>query len=102
LLGIKERQQAEAQAIMLTRRPPGQSSTGGGNHRGSIFRLLVGAALIRRDGQKFPTWGNGDSAEMAVRDRERALEREVSRVIGAEAVRALRSHRVAKIDLREG
>src|SRR5262245_46051162 len=28
----------------------GQPSTGGGNHRGSIFRLIVGAALLNRDG----------------------------------------------------
>lgn len=60
----------------------GQSNTGGGNHRGSIFRLIVGGALIRRDGLKFPTWGNGNTAERTVRDGELALEREVSRVIG--------------------
>jgi len=60
----------------------GQPSTSGGNHRGSIFRLVVGAALIRRDGLKFPTWGNGNTAERAVRDGELALEREVSSVIG--------------------
>src|SRR5262245_49094058 len=35
----------------------GQSGSGGGNHRGSIFRLIVGTALIGRDGHKFPTWG---------------------------------------------
>jgi hypothetical protein len=60
----------------------GQPSTGGGNHRGSIFRLIVGAALIRRDGLEFPTWGNGNTAERAVRDGKLALERRVSRVIG--------------------
>jgi len=61
----------------------GQPSTGGGNHRGSIFRLIVGAALIQRDGLEFPTWGNGNTADREVRGRELALEREVSRVIGA-------------------
>jgi hypothetical protein len=60
----------------------GQPSTGGGNHRGSIFRLIVGAALIRRDGLTFPTWGHGSTAAKQVRDGELALEREVSRVIG--------------------
>ncbi len=60
----------------------GQPSTGGGNHRGSIFRLIVGAALIRRDELEFLTWGNGNTAERTVRDGELALEREVSRVIG--------------------
>jgi hypothetical protein len=60
----------------------GQPSTGGGNHRGSIFRLIVGAALIRRDSFDFPTWGKGSTAERQVRDGEVALEREVSRVVG--------------------
>jgi hypothetical protein len=39
------------------------AASNGGNHRGSIFRLIVGAALIRRDGLNFPTWGNGNTAE---------------------------------------
>jgi hypothetical protein len=60
----------------------GQAASGAGNHRGSIFRLIVGAALIRRDGHTFPTWGAGSSAPRIVRDGERALECEVSRVIG--------------------
>jgi hypothetical protein len=60
----------------------GQASAGGGNHRGSIFRLTVGAALIRRDGYDFPTWGVGDRAKSDVRNGERALECEVSKVIG--------------------
>jgi hypothetical protein len=29
---------------------------GGGNHRGSIFRLIVGASLIERNGSTFATW----------------------------------------------
>jgi hypothetical protein len=60
----------------------GPSSTGGGNHRGSIFRLIVGAALIRRDSLNFPTWGSGNTAKKAISDGELDLEREVSRVIG--------------------
>lgn len=60
----------------------GQPSTGGGNHRGSIFRLIVGAALIRRDGFDFPTWGDGNTAARDVRLGERDLECEVSRVVG--------------------
>ena len=60
----------------------GQPSTGGGNHRGSIFRLIVGAALIVRDGYAFPTWGDGYTAKGDIRTSELALEREVSRVIG--------------------
>jgi hypothetical protein len=60
----------------------GQTSTGGGNHRGSIFRLIVGAALISRDGFNFPTWGDGNTAARDVRLGERALECQVSHVIG--------------------
>jgi len=60
----------------------GQLSTGGGNHRGSIFRLIVGAALISRDGYEFPTWGDGNTSRSEVRDGELTLEREVSQVIG--------------------
>lgn len=60
----------------------GQSSKGGGNHRGSIFRLIVGAALVNRDGYTFPTWGNRSSASREIRDGEYALECEVSRFIG--------------------
>ena len=59
----------------------GASSTGGGNHRGSIFRLIVGSALIRRDGLKYPTWGQGKKAQGPIRSGELALEREVSRHI---------------------
>jgi hypothetical protein len=61
----------------------GQPSTGGGNHRGSIFRLIVGAALLNRDGLEFPTWGNGNTASREVRCGELALECAVSQVIGA-------------------
>jgi hypothetical protein len=61
----------------------GQLSTGSGNHRGSIFRLIAGAALIKRHGYSFPTWGTGNAANAKVRAGERALECEVSQVIGA-------------------
>jgi hypothetical protein len=61
----------------------GQLSTGSGNHRGSIFRLIVGGALIKRHGYSFPTWGVDNSANEEVRAGERILERKVSQVIGA-------------------
>jgi hypothetical protein len=60
----------------------GQANTGGGNHRGSIFRLLVGTALIQLRGYKCPTWGVGNSASRDIRESEIAVEREVSTVIG--------------------
>jgi hypothetical protein len=57
---------------------------GGGNHRGSIFRLHVGTALIKRD--TWPqaiaaTWGKGSNAGSAVRQAEQPLERAVSQHI---------------------
>ena len=66
---------------------------GGGNHRGSIFRLLVGVALTRAGVTALPaSWGVGSDAGTAARrlgiDREgvRAgeadLERRVSRYVG--------------------
>ena len=63
----------------------GGSRPGGGNHRGSIFRLHVGTALIARGELDDPpdTWGQGSSARGAVRDLEYELERRVSDVIGA-------------------
>lgn len=61
----------------------GSPQTGGGNHRGSIFRLLVGAALAARDpALGVASWGRGSSAPREVRARETGLERLVSRVIG--------------------
>jgi hypothetical protein len=63
----------------------GGVNPGGGNHRGSVFRLHVGTALIARDGwpEAAETWGKGSSPGADVRSRERALERAVSEVIGA-------------------
>lgn len=60
----------------------GQARSGGGNHRGSIFRLIVGTALIEKDGHDYPSWGQGSSASREIRDGEQPLERTVSEVIG--------------------
>jgi hypothetical protein len=64
----------------------GQKTHGGGNHRGSIFRLLVGNSLSNRKGQVIASWGQGSSAPSDVRAGESGLEKEVSRVIGSMAV----------------
>ena len=62
----------------------GAHRSGGGNHRGSIFRLLVGSALIARDGLSCPTWDTQRSnAPSHVRVAEIELERLVSQTIGA-------------------
>jgi hypothetical protein len=72
----------------------GSKSSGAGNHRGSIFRLLVGEAIQRRDRTSEPrTWGVGSDPGRAgaklslsavqVRESERVLEAAVSRYIAA-------------------
>jgi hypothetical protein len=55
----------------------------GGNHRTSIFRLLVGAALLRREGvNDSASWGQGNSADAVTRKSELAVEERVSTYIG--------------------
>ncbi|WP_270886259.1 hypothetical protein [Pedococcus sp. 5OH_020] len=62
----------------------GGSNPGGGNHRGSIFRHHVGAALLNRrgDADLLRSW-LGPKPSPDLRDRERVLEVEVSRRICA-------------------
>lgn len=68
------------------------TQSGGGNHRGSIFRLHVGAALLARDEVSVRTWGVGSSAppdlraSVAAQEAESAYERKVSEYIGAMTV----------------
>lgn len=60
----------------------GNAKDGGGNHRGSVFRKIVGTALIERDGYNYPTWGKGNNAPKEVKADEHPLEQKVSAVIG--------------------
>lgn len=67
----------------------GNAGNGGGNHRASIFRHLVGASLAGRgDCPRPPSWGVDDTGSRlgltreAVNAAERDLEQRVSRVIG--------------------
>jgi len=63
-----------------------------GNHRGSIFRLLVGNALQTQDVQTINSWGVSESASAAaaklgvhhehLKAEEMEAERAVSRIIG--------------------
>jgi hypothetical protein len=54
-----------------------------GNHRGSIFRLHVGAALLSRgDFPDLTSWGVDQTAPAAVREAEEFLEVKVSEYIG--------------------
>lgn len=60
----------------------GHQTSGSGNHRGSIFRLLIGAALLADDPALCATWGQGSNATRTIRDAERDLECRVSELIG--------------------
>lgn len=61
----------------------GTTNPPGGNHRGSIFRLLVGEAIINSE-QSLPvaSWGKGSTAERDIRDLERTHEVRVSQYLG--------------------
>lgn len=62
----------------------GSARSGGGNHRGSSFRLDVGTAMMGRDDDACPTWYDRRSdAPREVRDAEQRMESRVSEVIGA-------------------
>lgn len=62
----------------------GVARSGGGNHRGSIFRLIVGTALLDRDGLKSESWDNRQpTAPREMRLAEQPIEQTVSGVIGA-------------------
>lgn len=61
----------------------GTSNPLGGNHRGSIFRLLIGEAILNSDTSlKVESWGRGASATRELRDLEREHEVRVSDYIG--------------------
>lgn len=55
---------------------------GGGNHRGSIFRLHVGNAIIKKEGIICDTWGIGQNTTKDNREKEREMEQRVSAYIG--------------------
>lgn len=64
----------------------GGSMPGGGNHRGSVFRLHVGTALLEDDDRPAAvssTWSVGSTAKGDVRRVEYPLELAVSEHIGA-------------------
>jgi hypothetical protein len=62
-------------------RHKGSVKSGGGNHRGSIFRLLVGAAIMSKKKLKYISWGKGSSSSKEVRESEIPLEKLVSQYI---------------------
>jgi hypothetical protein len=65
------------------------SKSGSGNHRGSIFRLHLGNAMLVKNAKSIPTWGKGSVAPPELRGSPEALadeaawEKKVSQHIGA-------------------
>jgi hypothetical protein len=58
----------------------------GGNHRGSIFRRHIGAAMLNAPDPRCEpcaTWGVGSSAPRSTREAEYEVERAVSQYVGA-------------------
>lgn len=63
------------------------NADGLGNHRGSVFRLHVGAALAAKDAELVaPSWGKGQAGDLVARKSEEPLERAVSQHIGTMSV----------------
>lgn len=59
----------------------------GGNHRTSIFRLLIGEALIEKNNIKgVDNWGNRSKQLLSARQSEYELERLVTKFIGETSV----------------
>lgn len=60
-------------------------SDGSGNHRGSIFRLHVGRALLEKEGagDQLRSWGEGQHASADIRALERDHEMRVSNYLRA-------------------
>jgi len=60
------------------------TNEGFGNHRGSVFRKLIGQALINRDHlkDKYINWGIGNNATKDIKEIEKPLEYRVSEIIG--------------------
>lgn len=62
----------------------GSLTNGGGNHRGSIFRLHVGTALLNRDHWPWTAskcWNQDDNIDKAIRTAEFPLEQAISQYI---------------------
>lgn len=61
----------------------GVAASNGGNHRGSIFRLYVGTAILKQAPDiSCLTWANGNNAPPEIRKQEQHVEKRVSEHIG--------------------
>lgn len=56
------------------------SFPGGGNQRGSVFRRIVGKAIIKKEGldAEYPEWSDGSTAPRETRESEYEMEKKVS------------------------
>jgi len=57
------------------------SHINGGNHRGSIFRLHVGTAIVSKENIDISSWGVGSSASGDIKENEYFVEQKVSNEI---------------------
>lgn len=64
--------------LIMHRGPLSGMYAGGGGHRGSIFRVHVGTAIIKKHVLTVHTWGVGSSAGREIRMKEHAVEKLVS------------------------
>lgn len=62
----------------------GGKRSGGGYHRSSVLRKLVGSALIQQHGLDFKTWGKDNFPSPSTLQSEAPLEQRVSAYIGNE------------------
>ena len=60
----------------------GTANPPGGRHRESVFREILGAALITKHKYRYPTWGQRDPDSIEVRVSEQPMERAVSATVG--------------------
>lgn len=75
-----------ARSTLWTRLRQHKGTKNGGNHRGSIFRLIIGQSIIERQGGQdygaaYRSWGKGSTASRETREREADLERRVNEQI---------------------
>ena len=76
---------------------------GGGDHRGSVFRLHVGTAIINREKLNCSTWNIDSSAPTKVKVAEHPIEVRVSKKIGSmpflwlKAIDAASKHSIRKV-----
>jgi len=53
-----------------------------GYHRSSVFRIHVGNAIIKKEGLKCKTWGEGNRTKKEIHIGEKEIEKKVSEHIG--------------------